>query len=974
MDNTTSVSPVEMPEDLALVAIENLQKIKAAAESKNMAWPTTEGFDDNLKRVFCSSLFLARFAKRFPEILIGQSALVNLNCPMGLEDYMASVSRVIDASNSDARLMSDLRVLRQQEMLRITWRDLLGLANTTETLRNLTELAEACIDLTLKRCYTDLGERFGVPRNRDGVEQTPVVLGMGKLGGMELNYSSDIDLIVTFSESGVTDGRKELDITDFYRRVIQRFVKLLNETTADGFVFRVDLRLRPFGASGPMAMSFDAMEAYYHTQGREWERYAMIKARVVSGAPELGEQLFSFLRPFVFRRYLDYSAFESLRDLKAQISQQVARKGMQGNVKLGAGGIREIEFIGQAFQLVRAGKETELQEKGIVKVLGLLAEKSYIAKEEVSELHAAYDFLRRTENRLQMVQDQQTHDLPTHELEQVRLAYSMGFSDWAEFSLQLTSHRDKVQAVFEAVFRLENEEASEAPVDDSYSVLWSGGLSDEQANEALTGAGYTECKEIYERILQLNHGGYYSRLTKIAKERLDKIVPALLRAAINTENPDLAVLRMLVLLRNIAGRSVYVQVLLERPKSLELLTRLYSSSKWLSEFVNSHPMVIDEILDHRLLQNVPDEAAFNKEIQIILQRVRDEDLDVKMDAIRQFKQANVMRVAAADLEGFLPLKEVSNRLTAIAEVVLQASCELVWAEMQAKHGKPTCVINDEVRYPSFAVVAYGKMGGLELGYGSDLDIVFLHSSDGLKQQTDGPKVVENGVFFGRMAQRVLSFLNTMTGAGTLYEIDTRLRPNGQSGMLVSSLASFEHYQNNDAWTWEHQALVRARMVVGDEHLQQGFDKIRRSTLGVKRDASQLLKDVVEMRERMFKELNKGRDDQFDLKQGRGGIVDIEFMVQYSVLARASEFPELLDWTDNLRILETLADVKCMALPDVQNAINGYFIYREYTHKQALQGVKTPVLIDDRLAGSIAAVQDTWVRCMSEDNAKINSPQ
>lgn len=954
---------IEMPEDLRAVAKQNVQQLRQIVEAKGMAWPHLDHFDENVTQLFLGSLFLVSFAQRFPQILVAEQALGKLNCSMTLGDYRELVAAVIEDASSEAQLMSELRILRQQEMLRMTWRDLLGLASTSETLRNLTEFAEACIDLTLKRCYLDLSERFGVPRNAQGVEQKPVVLGMGKLGGMELNYSSDIDLIVTYAEPGQTDGRKELDITDFYRRVIQKFVRIMSEPTAEGFVFRVDLRLRPFGASGPMAMSFDGMEAYYQTQGREWERYAMIKARVVSGESELAEQLFSFLRPFVFRRYLDYSAFESLRDLKSQISQQVALKGMQGNVKLGAGGIREIEFIGQAFQLVRAGKETELQEKGIIKVLGLLAEKNYLSKNEVADLHAAYDFLRRTENRLQMVHDQQTHELPSQEQELRRLAYVMGFANWSDFSEQLQSHRLKVQKVFEAVFSLDNE-CNEGKNKDRFDLLWSGELTKEQAEQELIAVGYLQSDDIFNHIRQLNQGGYYSRLTKIAKERLDKIVPALLRTAVRTQNPDLAVVRMLGLLRNIAGRSVYVQVLLEHPESLELLCRLYSSSQWLADFVNSHPMVIDEILDHRLLKNVPDVEAINNEIKITLERVKNSDLEVKMDAIRQFKQANVMRIAAADLESCLPLKEVSNRLTAVAEVVLQASCELVWAEMGVKHGKPTYSDGGETHYPGFAVVAYGKMGGIELGYGSDLDIVFLHSSEGTKQQTEGPKVIENGVFFARMAQKVLSFLNTMTGAGTLYDIDTRLRPNGQSGMLVSSLVSFEHYQQNDAWTWEHQALVRARMVVGDDHLRQEFDRIRHDTLAIKRNENSLLKDVVEMRERMYRELNKSQDQHFDLKQGRGGIVDIEFMVQYSVLAWAQEHPELLEWTDNLRILEILSEVACMDTRDVQNAIDGYFLYREYTHKQALQGEKSPVLIDERLASSITAVKEAWTRMMS----------
>ncbi|MCB1754632.1 MAG: bifunctional [glutamate--ammonia ligase]-adenylyl-L-tyrosine phosphorylase/[glutamate--ammonia-ligase] adenylyltransferase [Gammaproteobacteria bacterium] len=962
-NNLIEATPDTIPAVLLETSREHLQQFKSAATEAGCAWPATDDVEQKLLVFFSCSLFAVRFCCRFPDILLGDEAEKHLADSIDLGDYKAAVAAVLDAATDDNQLMSGLRRLRQREMIRIAWRDLFGLADTAETLRNLSEFAEACIDLTLQRCYDDLAERFGVPRNAAGEEQKLVVLGMGKLGGLELNYSSDIDLIFAFPESAETDGRKQVDAGDFYRRVTQKFVRLLSESTADGFVFRVDLRLRPFGASGPVAMTFDAMEAYYQTQGREWERYALIKARVVSGDRHSSEQLFQFLRPFVFRRYLDYSAFESLRDLKAKISAEVRRKGMDNNVKLGAGGIREIEFIGQAFQLVRGGKETELQERGIMKVLPKLAQRNYLSAEEVERLLAAYDFLRRAENRLQMVQDQQTHNLPEQALEQCRLAFAMGFADWPAFTERLTVHRQHVEEIFEAVFKLDDE-SQEAPVTrDVFDQIWAGDLADEEAVDALAEQGFSDVQELYRQLTQLGQGGYYLRLTNIARERLDRIIPLTLRATVEAKHPDETARRMLVLLRNIAGRSVYVQVLLDSPQSLALLVRMFDASKWMAEFVSAYPMVIDEILDHRILQQVPDEADLRAEMEIILQRVRDQALDVQMDAVRQFKQANVMRVAAADLENLIPLKEVSNRLTMIAEVVLQASCDLVWTEMVRKHGRPGCVIDGKPVNPGFAIVAYGKLGGIELGYGSDLDIVFLHGSEGEKQQTDGDKVIDNMVFFARVAQKMISFLTTTTPAGTLYEIDTRLRPNGQSGLLVSSLQAFESYQKNEAWTWEHQALVRARVVVADEHIRAAFDRIRCEVLGQRRDRVKLLNDVTEMRERMHRELSKAREGQFDLKQDRGGIVDIEFMVQYSVLAHAWRQQELLAWTDNLRILETLARGGFLSPESADRVIEVYFTYRKFTHEQALQGTKHPVALDATIEACRDEVRDVWTRLM-----------
>ncbi len=949
----------QIPSELYASVQQDIDTLRLKAEKISLAWPQDPSFEQHLQVLFICSQYASRFSCRFPDLLLSDEALKMLYTKCDLSYYVNKVREVIAQNVGEDRLMQRLRLLRQREMIRIAWRDLNSLADTTECLRNLSELAEAFIDQTLKHCYLQTVERFGTPRSKDGVEQKPLVLGMGKLGGFELNYSSDIDLIFAFAEPGKADGRKELDLVEFYRRMIQLFVRLLNENTADGFVYRVDLRLRPFGSSGPMAMSFDALEAYYQTQGREWERYAMIKARVVSGSKEAAKQLSVFLSPFIYRRYLDYSAFDSLRDLKSKITAQVKRKGMQNNIKLGAGGIREIEFIGQAFQLVRGGKETELQHRSIVTVLKLLGEKQYLTDDETEQLLQAYDFLRRTENRLQMLQDQQTHVLPEQSLEQKRLAFAMGYKDYNGFNQDVGKHRNSVQNIFEAVFQLEETQESDEDDSNPFREVWRNELEEQGAISILQKEGFTSCEDLLERINSLNQGSFYNRLTNVARDRLDEIMPIVLRQSCISPDPDETLRRMLVLIRKIAGRSVYLQVLIERPHSLERLVRLFSASKWLSDFVGSHPMVIDELLDHRTSSEVPDRQVLQDEIKAIGERIRGEDLDIQMDALRQFKQGNLMRIITADLEGFLPLKQVSDRLSDIAELVLQTCCEMIWASLVDKYGEPTMQIDGTTYHPEFAVVAYGKLGGFELGYGSDLDIVFLHNSQGERQQTNGDKVIDNAVYFARVAQKATAFLSTLTTAGTLYEIDTRLRPNGQSGLLVSSLQAFEYYQLEKAWTWEHQALVRARVVVGSEPIQATFNSIRRKVLSLQRDPLTLKKDVSEMRKRMHKELNKAKSDEIDPKHSRGGIVDIEFMVQYSVLAHANENHALLGWTDNVRLLEVMADCDYLTEPESQRVTEIYLVLRQLTHAHALQGIKRPILLNEELLTLQNDIKSIW---------------
>ena len=943
------------------------------------------------RRIFAASPFAARCCLQQPGLL-DELLPADLDRSYADGELRTAVDAALTAcdgegGSGDEALMRALRRLRRREMLRIAWRDLSGAADTDETLRDLSQLAEACIAATLGVVQHGFAARFGTPRSASGEAQSLVVLGMGKLGGLELNFSSDIDLIFAFPESGQTDGTKVVDNVQYFTRVGQRLIKLLHEATGDGFAFRVDMRLRPFGNSGPLALSYDALETYYLTQGREWERYAMIKARPVAGDEAAAAQLKALLRPFVFRRYLDYGAFESLRELKAMIAGEVARKGMRDNVKLGPGGIREIEFIGQAFQLLRGGREPELQTRGIRDVLALLGQGGYLPAADVAELRAAYDFLRRVENRLQMVADQQTHSLPGDEEGRARLAFAMGYPGWADFLPELEAHRARVQCHFEEVFAAPGGEGGNDAAADPCAALWHGDLDAETLAPQLAALGFSEVQALAARLAELRNGRLYQALTSRARQRLDQLLPQVLRAAlesgravagadIDSSLADAALERLLGLLRAIAGRSVYLLVLAETPTALALLARLFAASPWVADFVTRHPIVIDELLDPRQLYDLPDRAALEAEARRLLGRCEAGDVEAQMDALRQFKQANVMRVAALDVQGELPLMRVSDQLTWIAETVLQIASDLVWDQMVARHGRPSCQVDGETVHPGFAIVAYGKLGGIELGYGSDLDIVFIHGSRGSKAVTEGDKPADNAVFFARLAQRLVHFIATRTPAGSCYEVDTRLRPNGSSGLLVTSLEAFAAYQREQAWTWEHQALVRARVVVGNRRLRGGFEGLRGEVLGRRRDLAELRREVREMRERMRRELSRGDRQQCDLKQDPGAIADIEFMVQYAVLAWAREHPELLTYTDNFRVLEQLGASGLLKAQRALALSDAYLHYRQRGHRQALLELPPLVPHDPGLDAHRNAVRAIWARLLEEpagDPATVHNP-
>ncbi len=913
-------------------------------------------------RVCALSDFVGRVATAKPQVLGELMAAGDLERDYQPGEYGQRTAAALADATDEAALIDALRRLRRREMVRIAWRDLAGRAGLQTTMTELSRFCEAVVEHTLERLHRWQGAKYGEPLDEAGRSQSMVVVAMGKLGAGELNFSSDIDLIFAFASDGETvGGRRRVTHQEFFIRLGQRLIHVLTTPTPDGIVFRVDMRLRPFGASGPLAVSFDAMEEYYQSHGRDWERYAWIKARPIAGDAAAREQLMAALRPFVYRRYLDYGAYQALRDMKALVDQEVRRKGLDHNIKIGRGGIRSIEFIGQAFQLIRGGRDTALQEPALGTVLDLLAERGLLPADVVAGLQEAYAFLRNTEHRLQEADDRQTQALPRDTLGRARLAWGMGYGDWAAFLQALDDHRDFVDGCFGDVFTAPDEEepAEISPL----RTLWEAEPpDDQQAKTLLRRRGYDDPGAALDRLRALKDSYGVRAMSSQGRRRLDRLVPLVLEAAGRHPEPHTTLARLLDLIQAVARRSVYIALLAEHPVALEQLVKLCSSSPWISAHLTRFPILLDELLDPRTLYNPPDREGLSQELDLLMDNVAPGDTEQEMDTLRLYGQTNVLRVAAADIAGVLPLMKVSDHLSDIAEVILDTCLDLAWRDTTARHGVPTCVVDGERRQAGFLIVAYGKLGGLELGYGSDLDLVFLHGSEGTEQHTDGPRQTDNDTFFARLGKRLTHLLTTHTAGGTLYEVDLRLRPSGASGLLVSGMEAFADYQRRRAWTWEHQALVRTRPVVGDSRLRERFEAIRREVLGQPREPAALRTEVTRMRERMRRELSKGSPAHFDLKQDRGGIADIEFMVQYGVLLWASAHPAVVRHTDNIRILEAFSREGLMPAADAELLANAYRAYRGRGHRCALQQV--PALVPHtEFQGYAEGVAAIWARMM-----------
>jgi glutamate-ammonia-ligase adenylyltransferase len=836
-----------------------------------------------------------------------------------------------------------------------------------DTAAAVSGLAEVCLEGALTWLEAFLQPRWGLPAlRRDESDQRLVVLGMGKLGAGELNLSSDIDLIFAFPENGDTaGGRKSLEHQEYFTKLGQKLIAALDAVTADGFAFRVDMRLRPLGDGGPLVGSFSALSAYYQDQGREWERYAMLKARPVAGDIDAGFELLASLRPFVYRKYLDFGAIESLRELKAMINREVKRKGMESNIKLGPGGIREVEFVVQAFQLIRGGRDTELQVTSLRTALNRLPDLGLLPQDVVEELIPDYGFLRDIEHVLQALEDRQTQRLPDDDLNRERVALALDMEDWPAVMAKLDEVRERVRCHFDAVIAdpeddVEETSDSEAGLE-QWRLVWRGELEQQEAENTLAEAGFVEPAKALKRLSGLYHSRAVQSMQRIGYERLDALMPLLLDALAQSNTPDTALPRVQPLIEAVLRRTAYLALLRENPQALEHLMHLCSASPWIAEQLARYPILLDELLTPESLYTPADKDRLADELRQALNRLPEDDEEAQLEALRVFKHAQTLHVAASDIAGTRHLMKVSDYLTYIAEVILDAVLAMAWKHLTRKHGTPPGMSIDTA---AFLIVGYGKLGGIELGYSSDLDLVFLHDSDG-KGATDGPRALDTPVFFTRLGQRIIHLLTAVTPAGSLYEVDMRLRPSGNAGLLVTSIDAFADYQRENAWTWEHQALVRARVVAGNEALAEKFNAVRGEILAQPRKREALRQDVVNMRHKMRDHLAGKKAGTFNLKQDAGGMVDIEFLCQYAVLSLAHEAPALLTYSDNIRILETLAASGHLPEDEAERLRDAYLAYRSTTHRAALTGEKASVDEDDFQAER-ETVSALWERFLVAD--------
>lgn len=929
-----------LPQPLQEMVANNWQRLLEAVKNAELEISYSKEIIDSLPTVFASSDYVAEQCIRDPKLLAQLSSAQ----PKPAE-YHNLVRQSISDCEDEKSLNQALRQLRNQQMVQIAWADLAGWSDCKQTLSACSELAYVICEQTLDKLYQWQCERYDKPLNKHGHAQKLYIIAVGKLGGRELNFSSDIDLIFCYPE--------DHDSQQFFTRLTQLFIKTLNEITADGFVFRVDTRLRPYGDSGPIVMSFNALERYYQEQGRDWERYALVKARVIGPDDKHSQFINKLFRSFVYRRYVDYGVIESLRDMKRLLLREAKSKGLEKNVKKGPGGIREIEFTCQCFQLIRGGRDLELQEQNIFRVFALLEKWLCLNRDVIDELRDAYLFLRVLENHLQMLADQQTHDLPENELSQMRIAFSMQYASWDDLLRDLKQHKKKVEKHFKRIIARTDPETtttSSTPLFRRLRAIWLNNLDHEEALALLEKHGFIQTEQAWQLVSTLKTSRRYSKLSQKARARLDILMPNLLHAVCQTEQPFICLQRSLHIIDAIMQRSAYLALLNENPNALQHLTNLCAASAWIAEFLGKHPLLLDELLDGRTLFHPLDIQELKQELSQFVHGVAKEDFEFLMDTLRRFRHIQILRVAAAEISNNIPLMKVSDHLTFTAEVILEQILQTAIEEVVTKYGKPKDKQGDDEEI-KFIILGYGKFGGLELSYGSDLDLVFLY---------DG----EDGGFYARLTQRMVRMLNTRTTAGLLYEVDLRLRPSGDSGLLVNHINSFTQYQFDSAWTWEHQALVRARAICGDPALMKQFDQTRSQVLTQHRDHNELREQVLTMRQKMRDAADKTAAGQSEIKNCPGGIIDIEFIVQYCALLWAADYPDVIRYTDNMRILDCFAENKLMSKQHTKILQDAYREFRAKCHRSDLQN-EAPLILETEFAEQRQQVQKIWEQTFKE---------
>ena len=857
----------------------------------------------------------------------------------------ATMQAFLDAAHptDEESLRCALRQLRQRVMAALVVRDISGQAPLSEVVETMSTLADLTTNVALDALHRQLAATFGEPLDKHGQPQRLLVIGMGKLGGRELNVSSDVDYIFIYPEDGETAGsaetRRKIEAYEFFTRLGKKLIATLAEITGDGQVFRVDMRLRPNGDSGPLVCSLVSLENYLITQGREWERYAWIKARVMNAGdnqqPVWIAALEKIVRPFIYRKYLDFGAINAMRDLHAQIRREVARKDKADHIKLGPGGIREIEFIAQVFQLIRGGRDGILQIRPTLSVLPLLVDRHLLPAESVQELIDAYHFLRRLEHRLQYVNDAQTHMLPSSETERMQIARSMNFHDWAAFAPVLEAHRQRVAHHFEAIFS-DPEEGTHA-----LAGLWFEQIDGEDALEAVSGLGFRQAKHMLERLRSFRQSAKYQQLPAQNRERLDMLGPRLIEAAAATPSPDATWQRGLDFLETVSRRGAYLALMQQYPQALTKLANIIGSSAWAATYLTRHPILLDEVLDPRLYEIATDFAGFRNTMAQRLGEVIG-DTEREMDIMREEHHAQVFRLLAQDIAGLQTLERLADHLTELADIVVQTTLGLCWEKLRNRHPQPA-------QPPKFAVIAYGKLGGKELGYGSDLDLVLLHDDP-------EPSISE---LYARLGQRMSTWMSSQTSAGQLFDVDYRLRPNGDSGMLVNSLDAFRSYLLEKAWVFEHQALTRARFCAGDPELGARFESLRIEILRQPRDLPKLREDVLAMRQRMLDAHATNSAEIFDIKHDPGGLVDVEFIVQYLILGHAHAHDRLCGNLGNIALLGIAADLDLVPRELADPVRTIYREYRRTQHAFRLDGIAGSKVERDAYRQQIDTVRALW---------------
>ena len=939
-----------LPEPLRPLAECHLYQL---AERNPVAFESTASGDVNprlltlLARVVASSDFVARVLASGPDFLDEILATSGLPPARKTGEIRHSVEQASRLAADRESLGRALRTLRQKEIARVGWRDLIGAAPLEEVVATLSELADAAIGAALHCAHREVAERHGEPLGDDsGLPIRMTVLGLGKLGGRELNLSSDVDLIFIYPESGETNGERRISNQAFFTRVAQVLIDLLEAPTPEGIVFRTDMRLRPNGSSGPLTLSFDAMDHYYLTHGREWERYALIKARPVAGDLEGGKRLLDQLRPFIYRKYLDFGAIEAIRSMKELIERQLKQKNIEGNIKLGRGGIREIEFIVQSHQLIYGGRNRNLQTPSFWCALDELQSLGILDSGRCEALHDTYDYLRRLEHRLQVLDDQQTHTLPDNPIALERIAWALGLDSNDLLLEQLPVIMDRVHNQFVDVFSQEDAPAVGDP-DDFLVDLWQDTLPVDDASEKLSQLGFREPERVLRLLDDVRQSRFYTTFSREGRERMDRLMPLALRVCGTTASPEISLARFISVIEAIGRRSAYLSLLAENPLALQQLVQLITASSWIGNWIGQHPVILDELLDPITGFQTQVPADIMSELAEKLAGIQQTDLEAVMDLFREYRWGYSLRVGAADIAGLLDVNTVSHALSGLAEAVVERALDSARSSLTLDPPKESL--------SRFGVVAYGKLGSQELGYNSDLDIIFVYDEPSDKNTAT---TAEWRHYHARLVKRFVHILTTRTRAGNLYEVDLRLRPSGPSGAVVTPLHAFEHYLQSFARTWEHQALVRARMISGNDRLTRRFEDVRAKILRQPRDPDALAQAVIDMRRRTIDSNCRSTAERFDLKLDKGGLVDIEFLVQFWVLRWAAAYPVLIEPRDNRSITMKLIDLGCLD-PDTGKRLIQILDRYLTTENRLKLEEKVPLIAQSDLVGERNWIQTLW---------------